>query len=89
MWLTEVRVQMFESNTKQECNMSDRSPIYNSGRSSRVISGPNGTWIAQHATGVRGSKTTDYWEDAYRPQQSKEEAMALVHIGVQNAIRVD
>lgn len=61
--------------------MGERSPIYNKPRTGRVISGPNGTWIPQEHKprgASQGTRELDCWRATYRPQATKQAAMACV-----------
>lgn len=61
--------------------MSERSPVYNKGRTHRVVSGPNGMWVPQEFKDRDTNADTakvDGWRATHRPQPSKQQAMALV-----------
>ncbi|HYT43120.1 MAG TPA: hypothetical protein VEP90_12315 [Methylomirabilota bacterium] len=39
----------------------NRQPIYNEDRLTRIISGPNGTWLYQKKVAERGTREVDCW----------------------------
>lgn len=66
----------------------NRSPFYADDRKSRVISMPNGRWVAQRFTGGAGQKRItgkdakphiDPWEDIAPPTSDRQQAITRIN----------